>query len=96
MYGSLKAALDHLTRILAVELAPRKIRVNGVNPTVVLTRMGLQNFSEQDKQSAFISLHPLGRLPEVNEVVEPILYLLSEKSSFITGTSIPVEGGLLC
>ncbi|XP_052897026.1 L-xylulose reductase [Anopheles moucheti] len=94
-YSMSKAAIDGLTQNLALELGPRKIRVNSVNPTVILTRMGRDNWSDPAKADPLKAKIPLGRFGEVNEVVEPIIYLLSERSSFINGHTLPIEGGFL-
>lgn len=93
--GPTKAALDNFMKNLVLELGPRKIRVNNVNPTVILTRMGRQNWSDPAKADPLISRIPLRRFGEVHEVVEPILFLLSDKSSFINGHCLPLEGGYL-
>lgn len=95
VYGPTKAALDNFMKNLVLELAPRKIRVNNVNPTVILTRMGRENWSDPAKANPVTSRIPLGRFGEVHEVVEPILFLLSERSSFINGHCLPLEGGYL-
>uniref|UniRef100_A0A182NB26 Ketoreductase domain-containing protein n=1 Tax=Anopheles dirus TaxID=7168 RepID=A0A182NB26_9DIPT len=94
-YSMSKAAIDGLTRNLALELGPRKIRVNSVNPTVILTRMGRANWSDPAKADPLKSKIPLGRFGEVSEVVEPIVYLLSDRSSFVNGHCLPLEGGFL-
>lgn len=92
-YSATKAALDSLTRSLALELGPRQIRVNSVNPTVVLTRMGRENWSEPEKSGPLLAHIPLKRFCEVREVTDAIAYLLSEKSSFVNGHHINLEGG---
>uniref|UniRef100_U5EZ63 Putative reductase n=1 Tax=Corethrella appendiculata TaxID=1370023 RepID=U5EZ63_9DIPT len=92
-YSMTKAALDALTKNLALELGPKKIRVNSVNPTVILTRMGRDNWSDPAKADPLKNRIPLRRFGEVNEVVEPIMYLLSDKSSYINGHCLPIEGG---
>jgi NAD(P)-dependent dehydrogenase (short-subunit alcohol dehydrogenase family) len=92
-----KAAIDQLTRCSALELAPKDIRVNAVNPGVVVTslhkRAGMaeedyQNFLENSKKT-----HPLGRVGEPREVAELIYYLASEKASWITGATYEIDGG---
>lgn len=93
VYSASKAGLDALTKNLAIELGPRKIRVNSVNPTVILTRMGLQNWSDPVKAEPALSRISLRRFGEVREVVEPVVYLLSDKSSFINGICLPIHGG---
>ena len=94
-YNVSKAALDMVTKQFALELGPHQIRVNSVNPTVLLTDMGIEHWSEPVKANRLKSLTPLARFCEVRECVEPIMYLLSEHSSMVTGTSHYVEGGLL-
>ncbi|XP_039357409.1 L-xylulose reductase [Mauremys reevesii] len=95
VYCSTKSALDMLTKVMALELGPHKIRVNSVNPTVVMTDMGQINWSEPQKAAAMISRIPLGKFAEVDDVVNSILFLLSDKSAMTTGVSLPVDGGFL-
>lgn len=94
-YSISKAGLDALTKSLALELGPRKIRVNSINPTVILTRMGRDNWSDPAKADPLLAKIPLGRFGEVDEVVGPIMWLLDDNSSFINGHCLPVEGGFL-
>lgn len=93
IYSASKAAVDALTRSFALELGPRKIRVNSVNPTVVLTKMSIPNWSEPSKAEKMKNRIPLHRFAELNEVSDPIIFLLSDQSSFINGHSLPIEGG---
>lgn len=96
VYSASKAALDGLTRCLALELGDaRGIRVNSVNPTVVLTNMGRENWSDPAKSGPVLTNIPLHRFAELHEVVEPIMFLLSGRSSFINGHCLPIEGGYL-
>jgi L-xylulose reductase len=95
VYSASKSGLDALTKSLAVELGPRKIRVNSINPTVILTRMGRENWSDPKKAEPLLNKIPLRRFGEVKEVVDPIIFLLSDNSSFINGTMMPIEGGFL-
>ncbi|BFG01269.1 L-xylulose reductase [Drosophila madeirensis] len=92
-YSATKAALDSLTKSLALELGPRRIRVNSVNPTVVLTKMGRDNWSDPAKSGPLLAHIPLNRFCEVQEVVDATGYLLSSKSSFVNGHHILLEGG---
>ncbi|KAL7015042.1 hypothetical protein ACKWTF_016255 [Chironomus riparius] len=94
-YCMSKAGLDALTRNLALELGPRKIRVNSVNPTVILTRMGKENWSDPKKAGPLLSRIPLNRFGEVKEVVDPVIWLLSDESSYVNGHCLPIEGGLM-
>lgn len=93
IYSASKAAVDALTRSFALELGPRNIRVNSINPTVVLTQMSIPNWSEPTKAERMKSRIPLHRFAELKEVADPIIFLLSDKSSFINGHSVPIEGG---
>lgn len=95
VYCSSKGAVDMLTKTMALELGPFNIRVNAVNPTVVLTEMGKLGWSDKDKASSMLSKIPLGRFAETNEVVDAIVYLLSDRSSMINGITLPVDGGFL-
>lgn len=94
-YSMSKAGLDALTRSLALEFGPRGIRVNSINPTVILTSMGLENWSDPQKAAPLKAKIPLGRFGEVKEVVDPVVWLLSEESSYINGNCLPIEGGFL-
>ncbi|KAL8163360.1 UNVERIFIED_CONTAM: hypothetical protein K2H54_018919 [Gekko kuhli] len=95
VYCSTKSALDMLTKTMAWELGPHKIRVNSVNPTVVLTEMGRRNWSDPQKAAAMTSRIPLGKFAEVADVVDSILFLLSGQSNMTTGVVLPVDGGFL-
>ncbi|XP_066592465.1 L-xylulose reductase [Prorops nasuta] len=95
IYCSSKAAVDMLTKNMALELGPHNIRVNSINPTVVMTEMGKLGWSDPAKASAMLSKIPLGRFAEVSEVVDAIVYLLSDRSSMINGVMLPVDGGFL-
>uniref|UniRef100_A0A3P9N5Z6 Dicarbonyl/L-xylulose reductase n=1 Tax=Poecilia reticulata TaxID=8081 RepID=A0A3P9N5Z6_POERE len=72
-----------------------QIRVNSVNPTVVMTKMGRLGWSNPEKAQTMKSRIPLGRFAEEEDVVNSILFLLSEKSSMINGVALPVDGGHL-
>lgn len=96
VYSATKAAVDSLTKSLALELGDAHgIRVNSVNPTVVLTQMGRANWSDPAKSGPLLNAIPLHRFAEVDDVVGPILFLLSESSAFVNGHCLPIEGGYL-
>jgi len=95
LYCSTKAAMDMFTKSLALELGPHKIRVNAVNPTVVMTDMGRLGWSDPAKAKPMLDTIPLGRFAEVEDVVHSIIYLLSDKANMITGTMLPIDGGRL-
>ena len=92
-----KAGVDQLTRCSALELAPKGIRVNAVNPGVVKTNLHKRSGMEDEKYQAFLehskTTHPLGRVGEASEVAELIYFLASEKASWITGATYEIDGG---
>ncbi len=92
-YGSSKAALDNITRVSALELGRYNIRVNSVNPTVVMTPMSAWYWGRDDVQGPFLDQMPLGRWATEPEIAAPIVFLLSDGASMISGVSLPVDGG---
>jgi L-xylulose reductase len=92
-YGSSKAALDNITRVSALELGKYGIRVNAVNPTVVMTPMSAWYWGREDIQGPFLEAMPLGRWATVEEIAAPIVFLLSDGASMISGVSLPIDGG---
>jgi NAD(P)-dependent dehydrogenase (short-subunit alcohol dehydrogenase family) len=92
-YGSSKAAVDNITRVSALELGPHGIRVNSVNPTVVMTPMSASYWGQPDIQGSFLEQMPLGRWATEDEIAAPIVFLLSDGASMITGISLPIDGG---
>ncbi|XP_071636849.1 L-xylulose reductase [Temnothorax longispinosus] len=95
VYCASKGALDMLSKAMALELGPHNIRVNNVGPTVVMTEMGKLGWSDPKKAQTMIDKIPLGRFAEVDEVVDPVIYLLSDRSSMINGACLPIDGGFL-
>ncbi|KAK3592148.1 hypothetical protein CHS0354_019439 [Potamilus streckersoni] len=95
-YNLSKAALDMLTKQMALELGPYNIRTNSVNPTVVMTDMGREHWGKPEKSEGLLIQIPMGRFAEVREVVETIMFLLSDHASMVNGVVLPVEGGQLC
>lgn len=92
-YGSSKAALDNITRVSALELGKYGIRVNTVNPTVVMTEMSAFYWGRPDIGEPFLEQMPLGRWATEDEIAGPIVFLLSEGASMISGVSLPIDGG---
>jgi NAD(P)-dependent dehydrogenase (short-subunit alcohol dehydrogenase family) len=92
-YGSSKAALDNITRVSALELGQYGIRVNGVNPTVVMTPMSAWYWGRPEIQDPFLATMPLGRWATEDEIAAPIVFLLSDGASMISGVSLPIDGG---
>lgn len=92
-YGSSKAALDNITRVSALELGQYGIRVNSVNPTVVMTEMSAFYWGRPDICEPFLKQMPLGRWATEDEIAAPIVFLLSDAASMITGVCLPIDGG---
>jgi L-xylulose reductase len=92
-YGSSKAAVDTITRVSALELGRYNIRVNSVNPTVVMTPMSAWYWGREDIQGPFLEAMPLGRWATEDEIAAPITFLLSDAASMISGVSLPIDGG---
>lgn len=95
-YNSSKAAANMLTKALAVELAPDKIRVNALCPVMGVTGM-LEQFmgmpDTPENRAKFVATIPLGRLAEPEDVANAALYFVSDEAEFITGVCMPVDGG---
>jgi NAD(P)-dependent dehydrogenase (short-subunit alcohol dehydrogenase family) len=96
-YCMSKAALDQFTKCLALEMAPNGVRVNAVNPGVIVTNIQ-RNAGMEDKEiDAFIehskTTHALGRVGTIEEVAKSIAFLASDASSYTTGQLLKVEGG---
>jgi len=93
-YVTAKHGLVGLTKAAALEYANQKIRVNSVGPGYIKTPMVTNALNEETLKLAE-GLHPIGRLGESKEVAELILWLASDKSSFVTGSYYPIDGGYL-
>jgi NAD(P)-dependent dehydrogenase (short-subunit alcohol dehydrogenase family) len=95
-YGSSKAALDNITRVSALELGRYGIRVNSVNPTVIMTPMSAGYWGRPEIGDPYLAQMPLGRWATEDEVAGPIVFLLSDAAAMITGVSLPIDGGFTC
>ncbi len=100
-YSVSKAGLDMLTEFLAGDLAPYKIRVNSVNPAIVRTNIHLDNKIVENKEKyeellkSVIDRYPLKRIGDPEDIANMIEFLLSDKSSWITGSIIKIDGGVM-
>jgi len=95
IYNATKAAVDAITRTLAKELGPRKIRVNSINPGMVVTEGVLAGgYSEGDMRKTFESLTPLGRIGGTEDIAPAAVFFASDGSAWITGETLVIAGGL--
>ena len=94
-YGAAKAGVIALTRTLAVEAAAQGVRVNCLVPGWVRTDLTARMWSDPETSRALESQIPLGRWADVEELAGPLLLLASDAGSYITGTTLVVDGGLL-
>ncbi|XP_074658248.1 L-xylulose reductase-like isoform X2 [Tubulanus polymorphus] len=97
-YSMSKAALDAMTRLGAVQFGPHGIRVNSVNPCTTKTQMVIDHFIEGPPEmrkaiDAQVKRIPLGKLAEEQDMVDMIVYLLSDRSKMVNGQCIYVDGG---
>jgi NAD(P)-dependent dehydrogenase (short-subunit alcohol dehydrogenase family) len=97
-YSAAKGGVHALVKNLAIELAPDKIRVNGIAPAVIETPV-FNTFLTPEQVAAvlptFNTFHPLGRNGQVADAAEALLFLASDQASFITGVVLPVDGGVM-
>lgn len=96
-YCMSKAAIDQFTRCTALELANKQVRVNAVCPGVIVTNLHRQSGMSEEELKKFYetckNTHALGRTGDVSEVAKTIAFLASDDASYITGATIPVDGG---
>jgi NAD(P)-dependent dehydrogenase (short-subunit alcohol dehydrogenase family) len=92
-----KAAIDQLTRCAALELAPKGVRVNAVNPGVVISNLHRRGGMNEESYNAFLArsreTHPLGRPGEPEEIADLIFFLASDEARWMTGETISIDGG---
>lgn len=92
-YMASKGALNSLSRGMALELASKQIRVNTVKPALILTNLTEKALSQEELNN-YLQKFPLGRFGKPEEVAFAVIYLLSDASQWITGTSIKIDGGV--
>tara|TARA_B100000809_G_scaffold136963_1_gene134457 strand:+ start:365 stop:1138 length:774 start_codon:yes stop_codon:yes gene_type:complete len=94
-YGISKAAVNSLTRTLAAELAAEKIRVNGVAPGLVRTRLSEAIWKDEKAAEDMLKAIPLNRIAEPGDIAGAVAFLASEAAAYITGQTLVVDGGML-
>jgi len=93
-YSTSKAAVDHISKALAINLAKSNIRCNAVNPTVVKTELAIKAHGEEGLKKMAAKV-PLQRVCEPDNVADVVLFLLSDCASMVSGAILPVDGGFL-
>lgn len=97
-YSMSKAALDQFTRCVALELADRGVRVNSINPAVIDTAFHTTSGIDAEAYPVVREMmgknHPIGRVGTTSEVVNAIAFVANDNNSFMTGVTLPVDGGL--
>lgn len=94
VYTATKASVDAITSVLAKELAPKKIRVNTVNPGMIVTEGVVSaGFHEGEMRSWVESITPLGRVGKVEEIASVVAFLASDAASYVTGETLHATGG---
>src|SRR6476659_8486791 len=95
VYNATKGAVDAITRTLAKELGPRKIRVNAINPGMVITEgVVTGGFHESDMRNMFESMTPLGRVGQTDDIAPAAVFFASDDSKWVTGETLIIAGGL--
>src|SRR6266513_2150790 len=95
VYNATKGAVDAITRTLAKELGPRKIRTNSINPGMVITEGAVAGgYTEGDMRKMFESQTPLGRVGETEDIAPAAIFFASDDSKWITGETLLIAGGL--
>ena len=95
-YNASKAGVHHLTRSLAAEWAPRKVRVNAVAPTYIETELTRFVYDDPEMMKHWIGGTPMGRMGQPSEIAAVILFLASEASSLMTGSIVSADAGYTC
>jgi 3-oxoacyl-[acyl-carrier protein] reductase len=95
VYNATKGAVDAITRTLAKELGPRKIRVNSINPGMVVTEGAVAGgYTEGDMRNMFESMTPLGRVGQTDDIAPAAVFFASDDSKWVTGETLLIAGGL--
>ena len=95
-YNASKGGVELATKSLAIELAPHGIRVNAIAPGVIDTEIDTESFSDPAFRENYLNHIPMKRFGNPNECVGAVVFFASDESSYVTGQSLVIDGGLLC
>ena len=93
-YGISKAGIIHLSKMLAIELAPHQIRVNSIAPGTTFTESRAPSLEDPVRKAEMLNRVPLGRFAQSDEIAGAVTYLASDLASFMTGQTLTLDGGL--
>jgi NAD(P)-dependent dehydrogenase (short-subunit alcohol dehydrogenase family) len=93
-YGASKGAVELLVKCLSIEEAPNQVRVNAIAPGNVRTPMNAHLFADAEYEARELAMTPLGRIGEVEDIAPAAAFLVSDAASYITGTSVVIDGGV--
>ncbi|RZV98484.1 MAG: SDR family oxidoreductase, partial [Rhodobacteraceae bacterium] len=93
VYCASKFAVEGFTKSMAIDFGPSRIRVNTICPTFILTDLTRGTFDQPDERAWVLDKIKLGRAGEVEDIMGAVIYLASEASALVTGTSLMVDGG---
>lgn len=96
IYNASKGAAKLLTQALAVEVTGHNINVNAVAPGMVVTNITRRMFADEERRPYFLSRIPKGRIGQPEDIAAPILFLCSDQASYVHGTTLVVDGGMIC
>ena len=94
-YSPSKGAIKMFTQSLAAELAPHGVRVNALAPGVIATPMTAATREDPSRLESFMARIPMGRVGETEDLVGPVIFLASDMARYVTGVTLPVDGGFL-
>lgn len=92
-YASSKGAINQLTKVLALELAPYNVNVNAIAPTYIRTPMTAGWLADEERYAKIIESTPMGRVGELDDIVGPIVFFASDAANYITGQTLCIDGG---
>ncbi|MDO8686218.1 MAG: SDR family oxidoreductase [Clostridiales bacterium] len=94
-YNAAKGGIEVLTKCMALDFAQYKIRVNAISPAWVESVLNSENMKEEKEKEEILRLHPIGRIGKTEDIANAVLYLASDESAWVTGTSLIIDGGYM-